>query len=57
MAYVLQEEVQLGVAAGVDCDLEQWHEDVLQHLLKVAQLLLCVVDVALREKYKMADVR
>lgn len=57
MAYVLQEEVQLGVAAGVDCDLEQWPEDVLQHLLKVAQLLLRVVDVALREKYEMTDVR
>lgn len=55
MAYMLQEEVQLRVAAGVDCDLEQWHEDVLQHLLKVAQLLLCVVDVALREKHKTAD--
>ena len=42
---MLKEEVQLWVAAGVDCDLEQRHEDVLQHLLEVTQLSLCVVDV------------
>lgn len=54
---MLKEEVQLWMAAGVDCDLKQRHEDILQHLLKVAQLLLRVVDVALREKHKKSDVR
>lgn len=54
---MLKEEVQLWMAAGVDCDLEQRHEDILQHLLKVAQLLLRVVDVAVREKHKKSDVR
>lgn len=39
-SYVLKEEVQLWVAAGVHRNLEQRHEDVLQHLLKVTQLLL-----------------
>ena len=48
-SYVLEEEVQLRMTAGVDGDLKQRHEDVLQHFLKVAQLLLCVIDVALRE--------
>lgn len=38
--YVLEEEVQLRVAAGVDGDLKQGREDVLQHLLESAQLLL-----------------
>lgn len=42
---MLKEEVQLRVAAGVDCDLEQRHEDILQHLLEVVQLSLRVVDV------------
>lgn len=42
---MLQEEVQLRVAAGIDGRLEQRQEDVLQHLLEVAQLLLCAVNV------------
>lgn len=37
---MLEEEVQLRVAARVDSDLEQGREDVLQHLLEGAQLLL-----------------
>lgn len=45
---MLKEEVQLWMAAGVDCNLEQRHEDILQHLLKVIQLFLCVVDVTLK---------
>lgn len=44
-SHVLQEEVQLRVAAGVHRDLKQRHEDVLQHLLEVAQLLVGVIDV------------
>ena len=36
---MLQEEVELWVAAGVDCDFKQRQEDVLQHLLEVGQLL------------------
>lgn len=51
-SYMLEEEVQLWVAAGVHCDLEQRHEDVLQHFLEVTQLLVCVIDVARREKEK-----
>lgn len=51
-SYVLEEEVQLWVAAGVHCDLEQRHEDVLQHFLEVTQLLVCVIDIARREKEK-----
>lgn len=43
--HVLQEEVELRVAAGIDGHLEQRQEDVLQHLLEVAQLLLCAVNV------------
>ncbi|KAG7283272.1 hypothetical protein CRUP_005014 [Coryphaenoides rupestris] len=43
--YMLQEEVQLRVAAGVHSDLEQRHEDVLQHLLEVGQLLLGPGDI------------
>ena len=49
--YVLQEEVQLGVAAGVDGDFEQRHEDVLQHLLEVCQLLFGSVNVAAWHKH------
>lgn len=45
MSYVLKEEVQLWVAAGVDRNLKQRHEDILQHFLEVAQLFLRVVDV------------
>lgn len=48
----MEEEVQLWVAAGVNCYLKQRHEDILQHLLEVVQLFLCVVDVTLREKHK-----
>lgn len=44
-SHVLQEEVQLRVAAGVHSDLKQRHEDVLQHLLEVAQLLAGVIDI------------
>lgn len=43
---MLQEEVQLRMTAGVDRDFKQRHEDVLQHLLEISQLLLCVVHVA-----------
>lgn len=46
---MLKEEVQLWVAAGVECDLEQRHEDIRQHFFKVTQLLLCVVDVTERK--------
>ena len=42
---MLQEEMQFRVTAGVDCDFKQRHEDVLQHLLEISQLLLCVVHV------------
>lgn len=44
--HVLQEEVQLRVAAGVDRCLKQREEDVLQHLLEVGQLFLGAVDIA-----------
>lgn len=44
--HVLEEEMELRATAGVDGDLEQGQEDVLQHLLKVGQLLLGVVDIA-----------
>lgn len=50
MSYVLKEEVQLWVAAGVDRNLRQRHEDILQHFLEVAQLLLRVVDVTLKKQ-------
>lgn len=50
MSYVLKEEVQLWVAAGVDRNLKQRHEDILQHFLEVAQLLLRVVDVTLKKQ-------
>lgn len=30
----------------VDRDFKQRHEDILQHLLEISQLLLCVVHVA-----------
>ena len=45
VTHVLEEEVELWVAAWVHCDLKQGHEDVLQHLLEVSQLLLGVVDI------------
>lgn len=50
MSYVLKEEVELWVAAGVDRNLKQRHEDILQHFLEVAQLLLRVVDVTLKKQ-------
>lgn len=37
--------MQLGMAAGVDGDLKQGHEDILQHVLEVGQLLLSVVHI------------
>lgn len=52
MSYVLKEEVQLWVAAGVDRNLKQRREDILQHFLEVAQLLLRVVDVTLKKQEK-----
>lgn len=52
MSHVLKEEVQLWMAAGVECSLKQRREDILQHLLEVTQLFLRVVDVTLREKCK-----
>lgn len=52
-SYMLKEEVQLWVAAWVDCNLKQRHEDILQHLLEVEQLFLGVVDITLKiEKTK-----
>lgn len=50
---MLEEEVQLRMAAGFDCNLKQRHEDVLEHLLEVTQLFLGVVHVTLKtEKYQ-----
>lgn len=45
VTHMLQEEVQLGVTPRVDGDFEQRHEDILQHLLEVGELLLGVVHV------------
>lgn len=50
---MLQEEVQLWVAARVDCDLKQRHEDVVQQLLEVSQLLLGVVHIAAARERKL----
>ena len=47
---MLQEEVELWVAARVDCDFKQRQEDVLQHLLEVSQLLFGSVHVTARHK-------
>lgn len=47
---VFQEEVELWVTARVDGGFEQRHEDVLQHLLEVGQLLLCAVNVTGRRR-------
>lgn len=49
---MLQEEVQLGVTARVDRDFKQRHEDVLQHLLEISQLLLGVVHITGEEEIK-----
>lgn len=49
MSYVLKEEVELWVAAGVDCDFKQGLEDIFQHLLEVGQLFLRVVDITLKK--------
>lgn len=43
--YMLQEEMQLRVTAGVNGRFKKRHEDILQHLLKVSQLLLCSVHI------------
>lgn len=50
MSYVLKEEVELWVAAGVDGDFKQRLEYVFQHLLEVGQLFLCVVDITLNRE-------
>lgn len=42
---MLQEKMQVRMTGGVDCDFEQRHKDILQHLLEISQLLLCVVHV------------
>lgn len=47
---VVQEEVELWVTARVDGGFEQRHEDILQHLLEVSQLLLCAVNVTGRRQ-------
>ena len=47
---MLKEEVELWVASGVDCDLEQRQKDVLQHLLEVGQLFLGMVDITVKKK-------
>lgn len=47
---MFQEEVELWVTARVDGGFEQRHEDVLQHLLEVSQLLLCAVNVTGRRR-------
>ena len=41
----LEEEVELGVGVGVDGDLKQGREDVVQQLLKVVHQALRLVDV------------
>lgn len=47
---MLEKEVELRVAAGVDGRLKQWKEDVLQHLLEVGQLFLRVVDITVQRE-------
>lgn len=47
---MLQEDMQLWVAAWLDGDFKQRHEDVLQHLLEITQLFLRVIDIAVEEK-------
>lgn len=42
---MLQEEMQFRMTAGVDRDFKERHEDVLQHLLEISQLLLCMVHI------------
>lgn len=46
---MLQKEMQLWVAAGIDSDLKQRYKNVLQHLLEVRQLLFGVVHIAVEE--------
>lgn len=48
--HMLQEEMQLRVTARIDCDFKQRHEDILQHLLEISQLLLCVVHITEDDK-------
>lgn len=50
---MLQEEMQLRVAGWIYRDFEQRHENILQHLLEVSQLLLCVVDITIKKKRKL----
>lgn len=53
--YMLKEEVQFWVAAGVDCDLKQRPEDILQHFLEVGQLSLCMVDITIKREKKKKE--
>lgn len=46
---MLQEDMQLWVATWLDGDFKQRHEDVLQHLLEITQLLLSVIDITAEE--------
>ena len=45
LAYVLEEQVQLGVGVGVLGDFEQGLEDVVQQLLKVFYDALLLVNI------------
>lgn len=50
--HMLKEEVQLWVAARVDCNLKQRPEDILKHFLEVGQLSLRMVDITVRGEHK-----
>lgn len=54
---MLQEEVQFRMTAGVDCGFKQRHEDVLQHLLEISQLLLCVVHITRKVNIKEQELK
>lgn len=45
VSHLLEEEVELGVGVGVDGDLEEGREDVVQQLLKIVDQALRLVDV------------
>ena len=45
--------MQLRMTARVDADFKQRHEDILQHLLEICQLLLCLVHVTEEENSDM----
>ena len=47
--------MQLTVPGGVDGDLEQRHEDVIQQLLEVTQLLLGVVHITVERETKVSQ--